>query len=78
MKLKREGKGRPAYRDRAAQDDSVSSQSHRRERGNETREAEIRELAYRLYEQRGRVDGYFTQDWLEAEASFLQQGKLVA
>jgi Protein of unknown function (DUF2934) len=31
-------------------------------------EQKIRELAFRLYEEHGRIDGYDVQDWLEAEA----------
>jgi hypothetical protein len=38
----------------------------------------IRELAYRLYEERGRLDGRDREDWLEAEAILQQEGKLVA
>lgn len=42
------------------------------------RSSSIRELAYRLYEDRGRVDGRDLEDWLEAEAIFQQEGRLVA
>jgi hypothetical protein len=31
-------------------------------------EIEIRELAFKLYEARGRADGQDVQDWLQAEA----------
>ena len=31
-------------------------------------EEQIRRRAYELYEQRGRVDGYALDDWLQAEA----------
>jgi hypothetical protein len=31
-------------------------------------EEQIRELAFKLYEQRGRQDGHDVEDWLEAEA----------
>ncbi len=34
-------------------------------------EDEIRRRAYELYEQRGRVDGYDLDDWLQAEAEVL-------
>ncbi len=34
-------------------------------------EDEIRRRAYELYEQRGRVDGYELDDWLQAEAEAL-------
>jgi hypothetical protein len=33
-----------------------------------SREAQIRELAFSLYEQRGRREGCDVEDWLEAEA----------
>ena len=41
-------------------------------------DAEIRELAFRLYEDRGRVDGYELEDWLEAESLIRQRGKFAA
>ena len=41
-------------------------------------EVQVRELAFRLYEQRGRQDGYDVQDWLEAEAIILSQPKQAA
>jgi Protein of unknown function (DUF2934) len=31
-------------------------------------EDEIRRRAYELYEQRGKIDGYALDDWLQAEA----------
>jgi hypothetical protein len=31
----------------------------------------VRTLAYTLYEQRGRQEGYAEQDWLQAEAEIL-------
>ena len=34
-------------------------------------EEQIRRRAYELYEQRGRVDGYGLDDWLQAEAEVL-------
>jgi len=34
-------------------------------------EDEVRRRAYELYEQRGRVDGYELDDWLQAEAEVL-------
>jgi hypothetical protein len=34
-----------------------------------TRTARIREVAYRLYEARGRADGHDVDDWLAAEAA---------
>jgi len=39
---------------------------------------EIRELAYKLYEVHGRVDGNDLQDWLEAETILRERGKLEA
>jgi hypothetical protein len=40
-------------------------------------EPEVRELAYKLYEERGRVDGYDLQDWFEAEA-ILREPRTIA
>ena len=34
-------------------------------------EEEIRRRAYELYEQRGKVEGYALDDWLQAEAEVL-------
>jgi hypothetical protein len=34
-------------------------------------EEEIRRLAYELYEERGREDGYDLDDWLRAEAEVI-------
>ena len=34
--------------------------------------AEIRFRAYKLYEQRGRVDGHAREDWAQAEAEVLE------
>src|SRR5258708_16395077 len=44
----------------------------------EGRRSNVRELAYRLYEERGRLDGRDLEDWLEAEAILQQEGKLAA
>jgi hypothetical protein len=33
---------------------------------------EIRLRAYKLYEQRGRVDGHALEDWVQAEAEILE------
>jgi Protein of unknown function (DUF2934) len=44
----------------------------------ENRDLEIRELAYKLYEERGRIDGQALQDWLKAEAIVRQGGKVAA
>jgi len=33
-----------------------------------TEEAQIRELAFGLYEERGRNDGHDVEDWLDAES----------
>ncbi|HSZ62482.1 MAG TPA: DUF2934 domain-containing protein [Terriglobales bacterium] len=32
---------------------------------------QVRLRAYELYEQRGKVDGFEVEDWLQAEAEFL-------
>jgi len=39
---------------------------------------EIRELAYKLFEEHGRVDGNDLRDWLEAETILRERGKLEA
>jgi hypothetical protein len=39
---------------------------------------QIRELAYRLYEERARIDGNDLQDWFEAESLLRGQSKLAA
>jgi hypothetical protein len=44
----------------------------------EGRDLEIRELAYKLYEERGRIEGHALQDWLEAEDIVRQGGKIAA
>ncbi|PYX32443.1 MAG: hypothetical protein DMG80_07885 [Acidobacteria bacterium] len=44
----------------------------------ETRDSEIRQLAYKLYEERGRTEGQTLQDWLDAEAIIRQGGKVAA
>jgi len=49
----------------AAKDDSVT-------------DTEIRDLAYKLYEEHGRVDGNDLQDWLGAETILRERGKLEA
>jgi hypothetical protein len=41
-------------------------------------ETKIRELAYSLYQQRGRVDGQDVQDWLDAEAIIRVKNNLAA
>ena len=38
----------------------------------------VAEVAYRLYEERGRVDGYALEDWLEAETIVRLYQKLAA
>jgi hypothetical protein len=38
----------------------------------------IRERAYQLYEQRGRLDGYDVADWLQAEAEINDAGRVLA
>jgi hypothetical protein len=52
-------------------DDAVSNEADALER-------RIGELAYRLYEERGRIDGFDLQDWLEAESIIRESGKLAA
>jgi hypothetical protein len=37
-----------------------------------TLEEQVALRAYQLYEQRGRVDGFAEQDWLQAETEVLQ------
>jgi hypothetical protein len=44
----------------------------------ENRDLEIRDLAYKLYEERGRIEGHTLQDWLDAEAIIRQGGKVAA
>jgi len=39
---------------------------------------QIRRLAYSLYEQRGREDGFAEQDWLHAEAEILKANRTFA
>jgi hypothetical protein len=41
-------------------------------------DSQIREFAYKLYEERRRVDGYDLQDWFEAESVLRERGKLAA
>jgi hypothetical protein len=36
-------------------------------------EERIRQRAYDLYQQRGRVDGFALDDWLQAEADIVRQ-----
>jgi len=38
-------------------------------------QARIEQLAYQIYEERGRTDGYALDDWLEAEALVRQGGR---
>ena len=47
-------------------------------RGPSLKDAGIRELAFQLYEQRGRRDGHDLEDWLEAEAIIRSLTKQVA
>jgi hypothetical protein len=35
----------------------------------------VEQLAYRLYEARGRVDGHHVQDWLDAESRLRDNGR---
>jgi hypothetical protein len=41
-------------------------------------DAQLQELAYKLCEERGRVDGNDLQDWFEAESILRERGKLAA
>ena len=50
----------------------------RQQEAEERRQQQIRDLAFRLYEERGRVDGFAERDWFEAEAMIRQQGKMAA
>jgi len=34
-------------------------------------QGQVRRRAYELYEERGKVDGFEVEDWLQAEAEFL-------
>jgi len=45
---------------------------------NETRDFEIRQLAYQMYLERGSLDGQALQDWLDAEAIIRRGGQIVA
>lgn len=38
-------------------------------------EEHVRRRAYELYEERGKVDGFEVEDWLQAEAEFLGTGR---
>jgi hypothetical protein len=38
-----------------------------------TRDEEIRQVAYRLWQEAGRPDGYDVQHWLEAEIIWLEE-----
>ena len=38
-------------------------------------EEQIRRRAYELYEQRGRIDGFALDDWLQAEVEILRAQK---
>jgi hypothetical protein len=44
----------------------------------DTMETRIRELAYELYESRGRIDGHELDDWLEAESVIRRGDRRVA
>lgn len=44
----------------------------------ELKEEEVRELAFRLYVNRGRVDGKALEDWLEAEKILRSKGTAAA
>ena len=40
--------------------------------------SQIQDLAYKLYEGRGRVDGCDLQDWFEAESILRERGRLAS
>ena len=44
----------------------------------DAKNTQIRELAYQLYEERGRADGHELDDWLEAESIISQAGRSAA
>jgi hypothetical protein len=44
----------------------------------ENQDLEVRELAYRLYQERGCIEGQALHDWLDAEAIVKQGEKLAA
>ena len=48
-----------------AQSKALSSEDHTR----------VEELAYALYEQRGRKDGHDLEDWFNAEQRIMKQGR---
>ncbi len=48
-----------------AQSKALSSEDHTR----------VEELAYALYEQRGRKDGHDLEDWFNAEQRMMEQGR---
>jgi hypothetical protein len=37
---------------------------------------QVRRRAYELYEERGKVDGFEVEDWLQAEAEFQGTGRV--
>ena len=45
------------------------------DRGVASGDAQVEELAYKLYEERGRTDGNDQQDWFEAESILRERGK---
>ena len=45
---------------------------------NGVREEQIRELAFQLYVDRGRIEGQDLENWLEAEAILRGKGKMAA
>ena len=55
----------------------IESEEGRAMEGTETsREEEIRQLAYRLWQEEGRPDGYDVQHWLKAETIWLEEHRL--
>lgn len=54
-------------------DASMDTQSKAVSKNDQTR---VAELAYELYEQRGRKDGQDLEDWFKAERRIMSQGRL--
>ena len=54
-------------------DASMDTQSNAMSEKDQTR---VVELAYKLYEQRGRKDGQDLEDWFKAERRIMSQGRL--
>ncbi len=56
--------------------DSMQPYNHQqgsRVQDNRSMQEKIRERAYHLYEQRGRLNGHHVDDWLQAEEEFRRE-----